>query len=157
MKGVISMQQKVNRTETDRLKSNSVFNLKPFSGFSSRWSRNIVEDFKNMGKTDLDQHQIDNHSCLFTFSKIMSGNRFLVCNKRLTEPKLTVKSNSVFNLKPFSGFSSRWSRNIVDPDLDQHQIDNHSCLFTFSKIMSGNRFISTTKPLTTEENEQFGV
>ena len=55
----LSVKQKVNQTETDRLKSKPVFNLKPFSGFSSRWSRNIVEVFKNMGKTDHDQHQID--------------------------------------------------------------------------------------------------
>ena len=68
-----SCSQKVNRTETNRLKSKPVFNLKPFLGFSSRWSRNIVEDFKNMGKTDHDQHQIDkNHYCSVTFSKIMN-------------------------------------------------------------------------------------
>ena len=33
-------------------------------------------------------------------------------------------------------------------DHDQHQIDkNHYCSVTFSKITSGNRLISTTKPL----------
>ena len=65
-----SCSQKVNRTETDRLKSKPVFNLKPFLGFSSRWSRNIVEDFKNMGKTDHDQHEIDeNHYLSVIFSK----------------------------------------------------------------------------------------
>ena len=33
-------------------------------------------------------------------------------------------------------------------DHDHHQIDqNHYCSVTFSKIMSGNRLISTTKPL----------
>ena len=33
-------------------------------------------------------------------------------------------------------------------DHDQHQIDkNHYCSFTFSKIMNGNRLISTTKLL----------
>ena len=58
----LSCSQTVNnRTETDRLKSKPVFNLKPVLGFSSRWSRNIVEDsedFQNMGKTDHNQHQI---------------------------------------------------------------------------------------------------
>ena len=79
-----SCSQKVNRTETDRLKSKPVFNLKPFSGFSSRWSRNIVEDFKSMGKTDHDHHQIDKtHYCSVTFSKIMSGNRLISTTKPL--------------------------------------------------------------------------
>ena len=33
-------------------------------------------------------------------------------------------------------------------DHDQYQIDkSHYCSVTFSKIMSGNRLISTTKPL----------
>ena len=33
-------------------------------------------------------------------------------------------------------------------DHDQHQIDkNHYCSVIFSKIMNGNRIISTTKPL----------
>ena len=38
-----------------------------------------MEYFKNMGKTDHDQHQIDkNHYCLVTFSKIMIENRLIV-------------------------------------------------------------------------------
>ena len=91
-----SCSQKVNRTETDHLKSKPVFNLKPFLGFSSRWSRNIVEDFKNMGKTDHDQHQIDkNHYCSVTFSKITNENRLISTYKALVRLK---KMNSlVFN------------------------------------------------------------
>ena len=43
-------------------------------------------------------------------------------------------------------------------DHDQHQVyKNHYCSVTFSKIMSGNRLISTQNPCTTEENEHFGV
>ena len=42
----------------------------------------MVEDFKNMGKTDHDQHQIDkNHYCLVIFSKIMNGNRLISTTK----------------------------------------------------------------------------
>ena len=37
-----------------------------------------LKDFKNMGKTDHDQYQIDkSHYCSVTFSKIMSGNRLI--------------------------------------------------------------------------------
>ena len=72
-----------NRTENDRLKSKPVFNLKLFLGFSSRWNRNIVEDFKNMGKTDHDQHQIDKNHCSVTFSKILNGNRLISMTKPL--------------------------------------------------------------------------
>ena len=62
--------KRLTESKTDRLKSKPVFNLKPFLGFSSRWSRNIVEDFKNVGKTDHDQHQIDkNHYCSVTFQR----------------------------------------------------------------------------------------
>ena len=60
----------VKRLTEPKPKSKPVFNLKPCLDFSSRWSRNNVEDFKNMGKTHDDQHQIDkNHYCSVTFSK----------------------------------------------------------------------------------------
>ena len=94
---VESCSQKVNRTKTDRLQSKPVFNLKPFLGFSSRWSRNIVEELKNMGKTDRDQHQIDeNHYCSVIFSKLMNGNRLIT--RSTTKPlydwrKLTLWCN----------------------------------------------------------------
>ena len=59
------------------VKSKPVFNLKPFLGCSSRWSRNIVEDSKNMGKTDHDQHVCD---CLY----FVKANK----NRKKTEKKL---------------------------------------------------------------------
>ena len=49
------------------VKSQNRFSIwKRILGFSSRWRRNIVENFTNMGKTDNDQHQIDKKKKLFS-------------------------------------------------------------------------------------------